>query len=102
METIAFVKFPTPSWLDDDQYRALMEQSDGEPSREAYFSLNLALYDRPLSTPDWEGLLFFFAGRVHPYALTWEVPSADDGNTSLDTQHYTIPALIVGDNGYYP
>jgi hypothetical protein len=102
VETIASVNFPTPSWLDDFNYRALMEQSDGEPSREAYFSLNIALYDRPLSTPDWEGLLFFFTARVHPYALTWEVTSTDDGDTSEYTQHYTIPAITVRDNGYYP
>jgi hypothetical protein len=31
----------------------------------------MSLYDRPLTTPDWEGLLFFFTGQAHPYALTW-------------------------------
>jgi hypothetical protein len=103
IETIAYVNFPTPSWLSDFDYRALIEEeSDGEFSKGAFFSLNVSVYDRPLVTSDWEDLLFFFNGRVHPYALTWEVTSADDTGSSDGTQDYTIPALIVRDHGYYP
>jgi hypothetical protein len=102
VETIALLNFPTPSWLEDFHYRALIEQSNGEPSNEAHFSLNISLYNVPLLTADWENLLFFFAGRVHPYTLTWEVMSAENGDPSSTTQKYTIPALIVRDNGYYP
>jgi hypothetical protein len=101
IEAIAFIDLPPPPWLEDFHYRALIEQPDGGLSHRAFFSLNVSMYNRPLANSDWEGLLFFFNGRVHPYALTWEVPSTDT-NASDDTQHYTIPALIVRDNGYYP
>jgi hypothetical protein len=49
VETIAFVDFPTPTWLEDFHYRALIEQSDGEPSKGAFFSLNVSVYNRPLT-----------------------------------------------------
>jgi hypothetical protein len=45
-------------------------------------------------------LIFFFNGRAHPYALTWEVTSGDD--TSGATQNYILPLFIIRDNGYYP
>jgi hypothetical protein len=101
IEAIVFVDLPTPPWLEDFHYRAFIEQPDGELSQGASFSLNVSMYNRPLDTTDWEGLLFFFCGRVHPYALTWEVSSVDT-DLSVHTQNYTIPALIVRDNGYYP
>ncbi|KAM4064158.1 hypothetical protein HRG_012614 [Hirsutella rhossiliensis] len=42
-------------------------------------------------------------GRVHPYALAWEVEQrdgleSDTGGTVL----YTMPALVVRDQGYQP
>ncbi|KAJ4136672.1 hypothetical protein NW754_002237 [Fusarium falciforme] len=42
-------------------------------------------------------------GRVHPYALTWEVEQRDglESDTGAITQ-YTIPALIIRDQGYQP
>lgn len=101
VEAIAFVDLPPPSWLEDFHYRALIEQPDGELSQGAFFSLNISMYNRSLATSDWEGLLFFFNGRIHPYALTWEVPPAETGGSDR-TQNYTIPALIIRDNGYYP
>lgn len=52
VETIAFVDFPIPSWLEDYEYRALVEQSDGDFPKGAFFSLNVSLYNRPLTTSD--------------------------------------------------
>ncbi|KAJ4128312.1 hypothetical protein NW754_002304 [Fusarium falciforme] len=42
------------------------------------------------------------AGRVHPFALTWEVECQDGLEESVDSGllAYTIPALIVRDQGY--
>lgn len=45
------------------------------------------------------------AGRVHPFALTWEIERQDGLDDELaDGDHlaYTIPALIVRDQGYQP
>jgi hypothetical protein len=41
-------------------------------------------------------------GRVHPFALTWEIHPQDKLETSTDDGllAYTIPALIVRDQGY--
>ncbi|RSL86105.1 hypothetical protein CDV31_016453, partial [Fusarium ambrosium] len=42
-------------------------------------------------------------GRVHPYALTWDVEQRDgpESDTGAITK-YTIPALIIRDQGYQP
>ena len=42
------------------------------------------------------------AGRVHPFALTWEIECQDGLEESMDSGllAYTIPALIVRDQGY--
>ena len=45
---------------------------------------------------------FFMYGHVHPYALTWEVKLDDSQATGDDLANYTIPALIVHDQGYQP
>ncbi|KAK4058977.1 hypothetical protein Purlil1_14394 [Purpureocillium lilacinum] len=42
-------------------------------------------------------------GRVHPYALAWEVEQHDGLESDTgDTILYTMPALIVRDQGYQP
>jgi hypothetical protein len=41
-------------------------------------------------------------GRVHPYALTWELEQ-DEGHDAGDgPQDYCIPAIIVRDQIYQP
>ncbi|KAH6967640.1 hypothetical protein BKA56DRAFT_596945 [Ilyonectria sp. MPI-CAGE-AT-0026] len=41
-------------------------------------------------------------GRVHPYALTWQIDPGDGQETGDNLQDYIIPALIVCDQGYQP
>ena len=41
-------------------------------------------------------------GRIHPYALTWEVKLDNSQATGDDLANYTIPVLIVRDQGYQP
>ncbi|KAH6869548.1 hypothetical protein B0T10DRAFT_533801 [Thelonectria olida] len=103
-ETIARVLLPTPSWLATPDYSPLRtDPADHLPS--IFFSLNLSLYNQQLVPEDWSDQWFYMTGRVHPFALTWELEhqvgfeedSADD-----DVVVYTIPVLIVRDQGYQP
>ncbi|KAM4064106.1 hypothetical protein HRG_012600 [Hirsutella rhossiliensis] len=42
-------------------------------------------------------------GRVHPFALTWEIERRDSFESEDDNiTEYTIPALIVRDHSYQP
>ncbi|KAH7147006.1 hypothetical protein B0J13DRAFT_421164, partial [Dactylonectria estremocensis] len=67
------------------------------------FSLNLSIYNQQMVPEDWLDQSFFMAGRVPPFALTWEV-ERQDGLESVDNGllAYTIPALVVRDQGYQP
>ncbi|KAH6871910.1 hypothetical protein B0T10DRAFT_589319 [Thelonectria olida] len=102
-ETIARVVLPTPSWLAAPDYSPLRtDPVDHLPS--IFFSLNLSLYNQQLVPEDWSNQWFYMTGRVHLFALTWELEHragledlADD-----DVVVYTIPALIVRDQGYQP
>ncbi|KAM4056465.1 hypothetical protein HRG_003356 [Hirsutella rhossiliensis] len=52
---------------------------------------------------DWSEQWFFMSGRVHPYALSWEVERRDGLEAGPDdTILYPVPALIVRDQGYQP
>ncbi|KAM4063381.1 hypothetical protein HRG_010126 [Hirsutella rhossiliensis] len=83
-EAIARVLLPVPSWL---------LESD----------LNLSIYGQPVVDTDWSEQWFFMSGRVHPYALSWEVERRDGLEAGPDdTILYTVPALIVRDQGYQP
>ncbi|XP_044716496.1 uncharacterized protein HRG_10028 [Hirsutella rhossiliensis] len=79
-EAMARVFLPPPAWL-----------------------LNLSIYGQPIDPSDWTEEWFFMHARVHPYALAWEVEQrdgleSDTGRTFL----YTMPALVVRDQGYQP
>ncbi|KAF6524776.1 hypothetical protein HZS61_010571 [Fusarium oxysporum f. sp. conglutinans] len=102
-ETIARVILPAPPWLTAADYLPL-RTDPADPSPSIFFSLNLSIYNQQIVPEDWFDQWFFMAGRVHPFALTWEVERQDGLEESVDSGllAYTIPALIVRDQGYQP
>ncbi|RMI94951.1 hypothetical protein CDV36_016433, partial [Fusarium kuroshium] len=103
-ETIARVVLPIPPWLTAPDYSPLRAHP-ADPSPSIFFSLNLSIYNQQIVPDDWSDQWFFMAGRVHPFALTWEIERQDGLEDELaDGDHlaYTIPALIVRDQGYQP
>ena len=102
LETIAGVHFPTPDWMAAAEYAALRPDPDDDSSNWRLFSLNLSIYHQAIFPDDWNDKWFFMYGRVHPYALTWELPPEDGSDAADVPQNYTIPALIVRDQGYQP
>ncbi|KAH7115419.1 hypothetical protein B0J13DRAFT_590418 [Dactylonectria estremocensis] len=102
-ETIARVILQTPPWLAALDYSPL-RTDPADPSPSIFFSLNLSIYNQQIVPEDWLDQWFFMAGRVHPFALTWEVERQDGLEESVDNGllAYTIPALIVRDQGYQP
>ncbi|KAH7137722.1 hypothetical protein EDB81DRAFT_655939, partial [Dactylonectria macrodidyma] len=102
-ETIARVILPAPPWLTAPDYSPL-RTDPADPSPSIFFSLNLSIYNQQIVPEDWLDQWFFMAGRVHPFALTWEVERQDGLEESVDSGllAYTIPALIVRDQGYQP
>ncbi|KAH8656361.1 hypothetical protein BGZ61DRAFT_540935 [Ilyonectria robusta] len=101
-EALARVFLPAPSWILTPEYAQLRSDPDN-PSSCIFFSLNLSIYNQPVVASEWTEQWFFMNGRVHPYALTWEVEQRDglESDTGAITQ-YTIPALIIRDQGYQP
>ncbi|KAK2468946.1 hypothetical protein H9L39_19538 [Fusarium oxysporum f. sp. albedinis] len=55
-----------------------------------------SIYNQQVVASEWTEQWFFMNGRVHSYALTWEVEQRDglESDTGAITQ-YTIPVLIV-------
>jgi hypothetical protein len=105
-ETIARVVLPTPPippWLTAPDYSPLRAHPD-DSSPSIFFSLNLSIYNQQIDPEDWSNQWFFMAGCVHPFALTWEINPQDRLETSADDGFltYTIPALIVRNQGYQP
>ena len=96
------VFFPPPNWLANTEYARLpCRGEDGEIIREAYFSLNIAIYGQDVITAEWEDQWFLLAGRFHPFALTWTIDPDTEipGDEPMD---FTVPILIVRDGGYQP
>ncbi|EFY94082.1 hypothetical protein X797_012119 [Metarhizium robertsii] len=101
-ETIARICLPTPPWLMNPEYAAL-QSGKGNPDEHIYVSLNVALYNQQLDPSDWTDQWFFMAGRVHPYALTWQTTQLDGLETEIGTiTEYTIPAFIVRESSFQP
>jgi len=101
VETVVKIPIPSPAWITSPDYWILPAKSDNDVSNSAFFSLNFSMYPSTIDPFEWDSMWFFTYGRVHPYALTWEVKSGD-GVHPDDLQDYTIPALIVRDQGYQP
>jgi len=85
------IRFPPPDWTEISEYSGLLACSENGDSNCAYFSLNISMYDEKLDPTELNDTWFFMYGRVHPYALTWEVGPDN---------YYTVPALIIRDHGY--
>ncbi|KAM4061886.1 hypothetical protein HRG_008806 [Hirsutella rhossiliensis] len=101
-EAMARVLLPPPAWLLAMGYAPLRSEADDSPTS-VFFSLNLSIYGQPIDASKWTEEWFFMNGRVHPYALAWEIEQrdgleSDTGGTLL----YTMPALVVRDQGYQP
>ncbi|KAK4078074.1 hypothetical protein Purlil1_12095 [Purpureocillium lilacinum] len=101
-ETLARIFLPPPSWLLTAKYASLRADTGDSPTS-IFFSLNLSIYSQSIVSCEWTEEWFFMNGRVHPYALAWEVEQhdgleSDTGGTLL----YTMPALVVRDQGYQP
>ncbi|XP_044714538.1 uncharacterized protein HRG_11892 [Hirsutella rhossiliensis] len=75
-EAIARVLLPVPSWLLEADYAPLRAEGD-DLGPSLFFSLNLSIYGQPIVDTDWSEQWFFMSGRVHPYALAWEVERRD-------------------------
>ena len=93
VEAVTGIFFPPPTWISMSKYSDILAYSVKDNSNCTYFSLNISMYNQNLDPSELNDTWFFMYGRVHPYALTWEVGPE---------KYYTIPALIVRDNGYQP
>ncbi|KAM4064177.1 hypothetical protein HRG_007180 [Hirsutella rhossiliensis] len=101
-ETLARVFLPTPSWLSTPEYAAIRSDPDN-PSTCIFLSLNISIYNQQIIPSEWTEQWFFMVGRVHPFALTWEIERRDSFESEDDNiTEYTIPALIVRDHSYQP
>ncbi|KAM4067950.1 hypothetical protein HRG_012450 [Hirsutella rhossiliensis] len=102
-EAIARVLLPAPSWLLALDYAPLRAGGGDNDVSPLFFSLNLSIYGVPVVNSDWSEQWFFMSGRVHPYALAWEVERRDGLEADVgETLLYTMPALVVRDQGYQP
>ena len=99
-ESIARVALPPPSWITTPDYASLRSEDDS--SNYAYFSLNMSLYSQTIVPSEWDQTWFFMYGRVHPYALTWEIDPDEGPDAAEAPLDYCIPALIIRDQGYQP
>lgn len=101
-ETLARIFLPPPSWLLTAKYASLRADTGDSPTS-IFFSLNLSIYSQSIVSCEWTEEWFFMNGRVHPYALAWEVEQHDGLESDTgDTLLYTMPALVVRDQGYQP
>jgi hypothetical protein len=100
-ECIARVALPPPSWIAGPEYAFLRSDPEDGSSNCAFFSLNMALYSQSIP-PEWEQTWFFMYGRVHPYALTWEMEQGERHDADEGPQDYCIPAIIIRDQSYHP
>jgi hypothetical protein len=100
-QAFARAMFPKPTWMTDTlEYRSLAHAEEDDGFSQGFFSLNMSLYNKAIIASEWEGMWFFMHGRVHPYALTWEVePDSFLGPTD-GPQEYCIHAVIVRDLSY--
>lgn len=101
-EAVARVVFPKPSWIADcPEYLSLLPSEGEMDFTNGFFSLNISIYNQPVVPSEWENMWFLITGRIHPYTLNWEVEQGDGLNTD-GPHYYSLPALIVRDQGYQP
>ncbi|KAK4070013.1 hypothetical protein Purlil1_13589 [Purpureocillium lilacinum] len=82
-ETLARFQLPRPQWLSTPEYTPILGDQ--------------------IDASEWANQWFFMTGRVHPYALTWELERRDglesDGDNIIQ---YTVPTFVVRDHGFQP
>ncbi|OAQ62547.1 hypothetical protein VFPBJ_11408 [Purpureocillium lilacinum] len=101
-ETLAKIQLPRPQWLSTPEYEPIVGDSEPFPPP-IFFSLNISLYNQQIDASDWANQLFFMVGRVHPYALTWEIEQRDGLESDDDKiAEYTVPAFVVRDHSFQP
>jgi hypothetical protein len=101
-ETIARICLPTPPWLMNPEYAVLQSKNESAEDQ-IYVSLNIAIYNQQLHPADWTDQWFFMTGRMHPYALTWQIAPDDGSDIEGGTiSEYTIPAFVVRDSSFQP
>ncbi|OAQ59513.1 hypothetical protein VFPBJ_11602 [Purpureocillium lilacinum] len=90
------------AYPDDHHYAPIL--GDAEPlSPSIFFSLNISLYNQQIDASEWANHWFFMTGRVHPYALTWELERRDGLESDGDNiSQYTVPTFVVRDHGFQP
>lgn len=98
VETVANVPFPPPTWITNPLYDVLLAPD----SDSARFSLNMAVYTQTLIPSDWHDKWFYMYGRVHPYALTWEIEPNSNFNPTGDLKNYIVPILMIRDEYHQP
>ncbi|KAJ6438014.1 Interferon-induced GTP-binding protein Mx1 [Purpureocillium lavendulum] len=99
-ETLAKLQLPTPQWLLTPDYAPIADDSGTNPPS-VFFSLNISLYNHQIEASEWADQWFFMTGRVHPFALTWELERRDGLESDEDKiDEYTIPAFVVRDHGF--
>ncbi|OAQ57910.1 hypothetical protein VFPFJ_11711 [Purpureocillium lilacinum] len=101
-ETLAKIQLPRPQWLSAPEYAPIL--GDAEPlSPSIFFSLNISLYNQQINASEWANQWFLMTGRVHPYALTWELEQRDGLESDGENiSQYTVPTFVVRDHGFQP
>ncbi|KJZ68652.1 hypothetical protein HIM_11958 [Hirsutella minnesotensis 3608] len=102
-EALARVIFPKPSWLTDTlEYRPLLRTADADDDffSQAFFSLNISLYNTPIVASEWQEQYFLMHGRVHPYVLVWDLDPSPRRGPVEGPVDYCAPALIIRDLGF--
>ncbi|KAF5264890.1 hypothetical protein FOXYS1_4311, partial [Fusarium oxysporum] len=98
-KTLARIFLPPPSWLLAAEYAPLRSDVD-DSSTSIFFSLNLSIYKQPIVASEWIEEWFFMNGRVHPYALAWEVEQHN--GLESDAGCTLLYMIIVRDQDYQP
>ncbi|GJN78727.1 hypothetical protein PLIIFM63780_002236 [Purpureocillium lilacinum] len=101
-ETLAKIQLPSPQWLLTPDYAPIADGSGTTPPS-VFFSLNISLYNQQIDASEWADQWFFMTGRVHPFALTWELERRDGLESDEDkVDEYTIPVFVVRDHSFQP
>lgn len=101
-EAITQVPLPAPTWLTSPEYEVLRLHKQLETPI-VCFSLNLSIYNQAIRDDEWTGNWFLLSGRIHPFALTWELEQLDGLEVDVgQTIDFTIPTIIVRDASVQP
>ncbi|KAM4058220.1 reverse transcriptase (RNA-dependent DNA polymerase) [Hirsutella rhossiliensis] len=74
--------------------------ADDDFFSQAFFSLNISLYNKPIVASEWQEQYFLMHGRVHPYVLAWDLDPTPWRGPVEGPVDYCAPALIIRDLGF--